>query len=139
MPFQKKESAITTAFTTIKDLAPTFLELAKSDYPEVYNGKSVTPYQGESMLPLLTKKKHYVHENDYVMGWELFGRCALRKGKWKIVKIEPPFGTGVFQLYNIEADPTESVDLRILHPDQYNEMLLDWEDYVKQNGVILVE
>jgi hypothetical protein len=27
-----------------------------------------------------------IHGDDEFMGWELFGRAALRKGNWKIVK-----------------------------------------------------
>ena len=139
MPFQKEGSGIETAFSTIMDLAPTFLELAGSTYPSTYQGRHVTPYKGESLLPLLNKKKKYVHKEDYVMGWELFGRGAIRKGKWKITKIEPPFGKGVFELFDLEKDPTESHDLSKQYPDKYLEMLKGWKAYVKDNGVILLE
>jgi arylsulfatase len=139
MPFQNEGSGIITAFTTIMDLAPTFLDVAGATYPSFYNGRIITSYKGASLLPLLTKKKNYVHNEDYIMGWELFGRCALRKGKWKITKIEPPFGKGVFELFNMEKDPTESNDLSKQYPDKYTEMLAHWKDYVKDNGVILVK
>jgi arylsulfatase len=139
MPFQKEGIGIETAFSTIMDLAPTFLELAGSTYPSTYQGRHVTPYKGESLLPLLNKKKKYVHKEDYVMGWELFGRGAIRKGKWKITKIEPPFGKGIFELFDLEKDPTESHDLSKQYPDKYLEMLKGWKAYVKDNGVILLE
>jgi arylsulfatase len=67
----------------------------------------------------------------------LFGRYAIRKGKWKIVEIEPPFGTGEFQLFNLDEDPAESRDLSKEFPEKYQEMLLHWNNYVKENGVIL--
>ncbi len=137
MPFQQKGNGIVTAFTTIMDLAPTFLDLAGSTYPSSYHGQKLTAYKGTSILPLLNKKKNYVHNEDYVMGWELFGRCAIRKGKWKITKIEPSFGKGVFELFDMEKDPTESHDLSKQYPDKYNEMLDAWKAYVKDNGVIL--
>ena len=73
------------------------------------------------------------------MGWELFGRCAIRKGKWKITKIERPFGNGSFQMFNMEDDPTESNDLAKQYPDKYLEMLGHWKAYVKDNGVIMAE
>ncbi len=139
MPFQKEGKGIVTAFTTIMDLAPTFLELARSTYPSFYQGRHLTPYKGASLLPLLNKKKKYVHDEEYVMGWELFGRGAIRKGKWKITKIERPFGKGVFELFDLEKDPTESHDLSTQHPAKYREMLEHWEDYVKDNGVILLD
>lgn len=137
MPFQQKGTGIVTAFTTIMDLAPTFLDLADGTYPSFYQGQSITPYKGVSLLPYLNKEKNHVHEEDYVMGWELFGRGAVRKGKWKITKIEPPFGKGVFELFDIEEDPTESHDLSDQYPDKYLEMLAHWKAYVKDNGVIL--
>jgi arylsulfatase A-like enzyme len=34
-----------------------------------------------------------IHGDDEFMGWELFGRAALRKGNWKIVNMpEDSFG-----------------------------------------------
>jgi arylsulfatase len=137
MPFQQEGQGIVTAFTTVMDLAPTFLDLAGGTYPTFYQGHSITPYKGVSLLPYLNKEKNNVHEDDYVMGWELFGRGAVRKGKWKITKIEPPLGKGVFELFDIEEDPTESNDLSDLYPDKYLEMLAHWKTYVKDNGVIL--
>jgi arylsulfatase len=137
MPLQLEGNGIETAFTTIMDLAPTLLDIAGGTYPTSYQGKSITPYKGTSLLPLLDKKNNRVHNEDYVMGWELFGRCAVRKGKWKITKIEPPFGKGVFELFDMQKDPTESHDLSAQYPDKYREMLNHWKDYVKNNGVIL--
>jgi arylsulfatase len=137
MPYQQNDHSIDTAFVTIMDLAPTFLDVAGTKYPSAYNGKSLMPYKGTSLLPLLTKQKTSVHNDDYAMGWELFGRCALRKGKWKITKIEPPFGKGVFELFDMNKDPTESHDLSKQYPDKYNELLNDWKAYVKDNGVIV--
>ncbi len=137
MPFQQKGDEISNAFTTIMDLAPTFLDVAGTSYPSFYNNQQLTTYKGTSILPLLNKKKNCVHNENYVMGWELFGRCAIRKGKWKITKIEPPFGKVEFELFDIEKDPTESHDLSKQYPDKYNELLGEWKKYVKDNGVIL--
>jgi arylsulfatase A-like enzyme len=139
MPSQQKSKGVIPAFTTVMDLAPTFLELAGVTYPSTYQGRTLAPHKGESLLPLLTNKKDYVHDEGYVMGWELFGRYAIRKGKWKIVNIEPPFGKGEFQLFNLEEDPAESRDLSKEFPEKYEEMLLHWNDYVKENGVILLD
>ena len=137
MPFQKEGNGIVNAFTTIMDLAPTFLELAGGSYPSTYQGHTLQSYHGTSLLPFLDKKKKYVHSEDYVMGWELFGRCAIREGKWKITKIEAPFGKGVFELFNMDEDPTESYNLSKQYPDKYNEMIIEWKTYMKDNGVIL--
>jgi arylsulfatase A-like enzyme len=138
MPSQQKGKGVIPAFVTVMDLAPTFLDLADVTYPSTYQGRTLVPHKGESLLPLLNNKKSFVHDENYVMGWELFGRYAIRKGKWKIVDIEPPFGTGEFQLFNLDEDPAESHDLSKEFPEKYQEMLLHWNDYVKENGVILL-
>jgi arylsulfatase A-like enzyme len=137
MPSQQKGKGVIPAFTTVMDLAPTFLELAGVTYASTYQGRTLAPHKGASLIPLLNNKKGYVHDEGYVMGWELFGRYAIRKGKWKMVNIEPPFGTGEFQLFNLEADPAESHDLSKEFPEKYQELLLHWKEYVKENGVIL--
>ncbi len=139
MPFQKNGKGLTSNFTTVMDIAPTLLDLAKGKYPSSYHGNTLAPLQGTSMLPFLTDEAKWVHDDNYVMGWELFGRCAVRKGKWKITMIEPPFGKGLFELFDIVDDPTESHDLSKQYPDVYQEMLKRWEEYVKNNGVILLK
>jgi arylsulfatase len=73
------------------------------------------------------------------VGWELFGRCALRKGHWKLSKIELPFGKSRFELFNLSEDPGETVDLSGEYPEKYRELLEEWERYVEENGVILQE
>ena len=138
MPNQKEGKGIVNAFTTVMDMAPTFLDLAEITYPSTYQGRTLTPLKGASILPLLNTVKENVHDEDYVMGWELFGRYAIRKGKWKITQMEAPFGNGSFQLFNLEEDPTESNDLSAKYPDKYQELLSHWNTYVKENGVILM-
>lgn len=138
MPFQVLQKDHSSAFTTVMDMAPTFLEMAGATYPNTYDGHTLTPQLGKSMLPMLNTKQDYVHEDDYVMGWELFGRSAVRKGKWKITYVEPPFGDGEFELYNLEEDLSESIDLSEAYPEKYQEMRTHWQDYVEKNGVILL-
>jgi len=139
MPSQTTGAGNTKAFTTVMDIAPTVLEVAGVNYPTSYQGRDIVPLKGASMLPFLRKEKDYVHDDNYVMGWELFGRGAIRKGKWKITYMEPPFGTGNFQLYDMEKDPSESHDLAKEYPDIYQELLSQWKSYVAENGVILID
>jgi arylsulfatase A-like enzyme len=137
LPKEQGKKQIVNAFTTVMDLAPTFLEIAQVKYPTTYKGRALAPYKGTSLLPFLENKKNNVHDDNYVMGWELFGRAAIRKGKWKISLIEPPFGKNDFEMFDLEADPTESHDLSKEFPDKYREMLSLWNTYVKENGVIM--
>ncbi len=53
--------------------------------------------------------------------------------------MEAPFGKGKFELFNLEEDPTELNDLALEYPDKYQELLSEWELYVQETGVILLD
>ena len=72
-------------------------------------------------------------------GWEIFGRRAIRKGSWKAAWLAPPLGEGDWALYNLDEDPGELTDLAGERPEVLAELLAAWDDYVEENGVIVVE
>jgi arylsulfatase len=71
------------------------------------------------------------------MGWELFGRRALRRGDWKIVWLYEPYGPGRWELFDLASDPLESRDLATTEPAKLAQLLRAWEEYVAKNGVVL--
>jgi arylsulfatase len=126
------------AVASVKDVAPTLLELAGVSHPApTHEGRSIAPLEGRSLLRFLRGEAESVHGGDFTMGYELFGRRALRKGDWKIVWLYPPYGPGRFELYDLARDPTESNDLASAHPAKLDELVRAWDDYAAKNGVIL--
>ena len=124
---------------TVKDVAPTVLELAGVEHPgTVYQGRDIAPLEGTSMLPFLTGRSPSIHDDKhFVMGWELFGRRAIRKGSWKLTWFFEPYGPERWELFDVSTDVSESQDLSEDEPEIRRELLTLWEDYVAQNGVIL--
>jgi len=123
---------------TVKDVAPTLLELAGARHPAPrFEGRAVAALEGRSMLPLLAGESATVHGDSFTMGWELFGRRAVRRGSFKIVWLFEPYGPARWQLFDLAADPGESRDVSGTHPGTLRELLRAWEDYVKTNGVVL--
>ncbi len=131
---------------TVMDIMPTILEVAEIEHPKSFRGKEVLPMRGGSMLPMLTGKISSVHTDDYTIGWELFGRRAVRQGDWKIVwepagipwePRDPSIEANKWRLYNLENDPGEQVDLAKQEPDQLRALIGQWNNYVKETGVIL--
>lgn len=132
---------------TVMDVMPTILEVADIQHPgQHFRGREVVSMQGASMLAMLTGDAEATHADNYVVGWELFSKRALRQGDWKIIYapyqevFEPRVGgikTDVWQLYNLASDPNEMHDLADKHPDKLQEMIGLWDVYVKTNGVIL--
>ncbi|WP_421911858.1 arylsulfatase [Marinobacter sp.] len=128
----KSGGDINHEFFHVMDVMPTFLELAGIEQPtSPYNGREVFDIQGVSMLPGLSGKA----EENRVVGWELLGRAAVRKGDWKIRLLEEPYGPGEWQLFNLAEDPTETTDLTAKEPEKLKDMLMEWDEYIRRNGV----
>ena len=67
------------------------------------------------MVPVLKGNPSVLHEEG--IGWELFEMKAYRKGNYKILRLPIPFGSGNWELYDIDKDPIESNDVSKLHPE----------------------
>jgi len=121
----------------IADIVPTLLEVAGTMYPKVHDGRDLPPITGKSWVPMLAGQVEAIRsEQDYV-AWELFGNRALRQNHWKIRWQWKPFGTGDWELYDLNSDPGERVNLSTRQPDRLVAMLELWDDYVADNNVIL--
>lgn len=132
-PDVSKPGSINAEVAHVMDVMPTFLELAGIQPPAgTFKGREVAALQGVSMLPMLQDKAM----PERAIGWELFGRKALRKGDWKILNMSVPYGTAGWQLYNLADDPTETTDLAASQPEKLKELLGEWDEYVARNNVL---
>jgi arylsulfatase len=67
----------------------------------------------------------------------MFGRLYARRGRMKAVMIPPPTGPGVWQLYDVVADPGEIHDLAKAQPAVLSALEAQWQRYAKTTGVVL--
>ncbi|ENV93116.1 hypothetical protein F937_02515 [Acinetobacter calcoaceticus ANC 3680] len=133
----KRQNQISHEFLTVMDLLPTLLDYLNIQHPgQVYKGRQLVPLRGRSILPYLQVQQDHIHSEDHVTGWELFGQKALRKGEWKALFIPAPNGPNRWQLYNLKDDKGETQDLAKQYPEKLDELLKEWANYVKENGVI---
>ncbi|MEM8982136.1 MAG: arylsulfatase [Pseudomonadota bacterium] len=133
-----RPGSISHALLTVRDIAPTLLELVNVRYPtETYEGRAVLAQSGRSFLSHLRGQQDSVHSATEVFGWELFKRRAVRKGRWKALLLEKPFGTGAWQLFDLATDPGEVTDLAYVAPEELAEMLTAWDQYAADNNVII--
>jgi arylsulfatase len=127
------------AFGFVKDIVPTVLEVAGVKAPGTsYNGRATHPPTGTSMWRVLTGEASTVHDASETIGYELAGSSAIFQGQYKLVRNLPPKGTGEWELYDMNADPSEVHDLANENPDKVAELVQAYADYEKQNGVIPV-
>lgn len=141
------KGAITDAFCSVMDIVPTFLEMAGLSHPAEYKGRSIAPLRGHSWTKFFSlinstesaaagDAEPAIHSPDYVMGFEIAGSGALRRGDWKITFVPAPRGPQKWELFNIREDPGEVKDRAEENPELMKEMLKLWDEYKAEVGVV---
>jgi arylsulfatase len=124
----------------IMDIMPTLLDLAKVRLEETPMSKDKAAFQGRSLATSWTAGNLSTRgKSSRAHGFELFGNSAIVKGKWKARKILFPLGTSEWELYDLNRDPNETVDLKSEHPEKLNELLSAYEAYESANKIIKPE
>lgn len=111
------------------DLLPTCLDLAGVTYPKEFNDKKLTPNEGKSLLPTFINTDQ---TSERTLFWEHEGSRAVRKGRWKLVaEIHQPW-----ELYDLETDRTETLNLAKQNPDRVKELEKDFLVWAQKVGVV---
>jgi arylsulfatase A-like enzyme len=98
------------------DLMPTFAGIANVKAPRDIDGISIAPV-------LLQQKGQKQHEYLYWEFHEQGGKQAVRKGKWKGVRLDVKKNPdGPIQLYDLEKDPYETTDVANQNPSIQKEI-----------------
>ena len=131
-PKKIKGNAIVKGTGHLIDLAPTFYELAKAKYPANFNGMTTHSLVGTSLVPVLNGVAAEVNRNEPIF-WERAGNKAVRKGKWKLVA---DFEKAKWELYNLETDRGETVDVAAQNPQVVRELAFDYQQWAARTGVV---
>ena len=119
--------SVSERVTGFEDWLPTFLELigAKSATPAGIDGISFAP----TLLGQKQPERSFLYRESQGYG----GQQYLRMGKWKAIRLNLHTPQGkkapkqsaapTLELYDLEADPTESRDVAARHPDVVARMM----------------
>ncbi|MGB4726302.1 MAG: arylsulfatase, partial [Thermogutta sp.] len=112
------------------DLMPTVIQLAGATYPTQYNGHTIEPMEGVSLVPAFSGKP-IVRSQPLFFNHEQ--NRAVRDGKWKLVALagQP------WELYDMEADRTELHDLSAQAPERVAAMAAQYEAWARRTHVIV--
>lgn len=99
----------------VVDIAPTFLDVLGSSYPDSINGHPTIPLHGQSLLPVF-KGEERPEPPYFISGMNRFR--MFRSGAHKIVRLNG----GDWELYNIREDPSELNNLAGSDPDRLREL-----------------
>lgn len=119
----------------VMDLLPTVLDITGAEYPTKFEGKSILPVEGTSLLPAMRGERL----QDRSIGFDHQQARALRKGEWKLVWSKRMPYEIKWELYNLAADRCETNDLADQHPDRVQAMAAEWEQWARHVGVIYDE
>lgn len=153
-----KAGSLTRQVGHVMDLLPTLAEVAEAKVPAERNGKRLLPLEGISFLPVLrgdvarsfhdrestsTRDRKSESRSDSVtrndsatlgertLFWKAFDNRAVRGGKWKLVR---DMNVGQWELYDLEADRTETRDLAEQQTDRVKDLATKWQEWADRTG-----
>jgi arylsulfatase len=124
-------------FAYVWDIMPTILELTGISHPKKYHGRRIERMRGKSLTAVLTGSKKAAYDDNSFIGGEMQNGKWVRQGDYKAVSVEPPYGSGKWQLYNLAQDPGETRNLSKEQPAVLQKLKTAWDRYAKDVGVVL--
>ena len=115
----------------IIDIMATCVDVAGAVYPKSYNGDSIIPMQGVSLVPVFENKEL----PNRPIFWEHEGNKAVRFGKYKLVSKWKKDSEYNWELYDMDKDRSEMNNLIKEMPEKANEMKELWKNWAKKIGV----
>lgn len=136
-----KEKGVRNQYSHIIDIAPTIVDLTGSTFPKVINGYVQKPFEGSSLTYTISNpnapSRHTIQYN------ELRGKRSIYKDGWKAEvyhQTGTDFSKDVWELYNLNTDFNERIDLAKKYPQKLKELeaLFDHEA-IKYNVYPLID
>jgi arylsulfatase A-like enzyme len=113
----------------LTDIMATCIDLAGATYPGTLGGETIQPMEGTSLRPAFRGEPL---QRTRPLVWEHEGNRAVRDGRWKLVAKE----NQPWELYDLDADRSESHDLAAQHPDRVQRMSADWDIWAARAHVL---
>ncbi len=124
----RERGAITSQPGHVIDFMATCLEVANASYPTEFQGRTPLPVEGKSLLPIFRDEQRDAYVE---LCWSAPRHDAIRMGPWKAIR---PKQAGPWQLFDLEADGTETLDLAEREPERVKEMAVRFEAWRKRVG-----
>ncbi len=124
-------------FIYVSDIAPTIYELLGVEPAATHRGVEQRPITGHSFAHVLADET--APSRNLVQYFEMAGSRALVAGTWKAVcrhERGADFETEPWELYDLEADPSECNDLATSEPQRLADLIDLWWEEAERHGVL---
>ena len=139
----KDKGGIRTQYSHVIDLLPTTLDLVGIKAPDEIRGIKQQPIEGTSLAYSIDDAKAPTrHTLQY---YYIFGSRSIYDHGWKAELAYPssfitgnaqsqqPFDENAWELYNLNEDPTERIDLAKKYPEKLAELKAEFEEQAKSH------
>jgi arylsulfatase len=136
----KDKGGIRTQYSHVIDLLPTTLDLVGIKAPEQIRGIHQDPIEGTSLAYSIDNANAPTHHTEQY--YYIFGSRSIYKDGWKAELAFPstfvngkaaPFDENAWELYNLNEDYTERIDLAKKYPEKLAELKAEFEEQAKQH------
>jgi arylsulfatase len=118
-----KERGIRSQYSHINSVTPTAIEIARLKVPAVINGYKQDSLEGTSLVYTIADAK--AADRHHVQHYEIHGGRSLYKDGWKASVYHvngTVFSKDQWELYNLNEDFNEQVNLAAKHPGKLKEL-----------------
>jgi len=128
----KQKGRLTHQTGHVIDIMATCCDVAGATYPKTFNGKQIHRIEGKSLVPVFAGRQRPGHNAIF---WEHEGHTAVRQDKWKLVSKDGKDATA-WELYDLDADRTETTDLAAKRPERVAKMKALWTAWAREANVL---
>jgi arylsulfatase len=141
----RDKGGIRTQYSHVIDLLPTTLDLVGIKAPEQIRGIKQQPIEGTSLAYSIDDAKAATrHTLQY---YYIFGSRSIYDNGWKAELAYPssfitgnaqsrkPFDENSWELYNLNDDPTERIDLAKKYPEKLTALKAEFEEQAKAHNL----
>jgi arylsulfatase len=138
----KDKGSIRTQYSHVIDLLPTTLDLVGIKAPEEIRGIKQQPIEGTSLAYSIDDAK--APSRHTLQYYYIFGSRSIYDNGWKAELAYPndflfgkatnsPFDENAWELYNLNDDPTERIDLAKKFPEKLAQLKAEFEEQAKSH------
>ncbi len=125
----KNGGAFSPELAHVTDIKATLDDIAGVKHPTTYNGKTILPLEGESLLPIFEQANRPDRSPVF---WEHEGNRAVRLDQWKLVALQGQ----PWELYNMTTDRTELINVATIYPKKVKELSALYNAWARRCNVV---